>query len=476
MGLWLALGFMTVIAVGLAVAPLVRRAQAAASRREYDLRVYRAQLAELAREQERGLLGEREAEAARLEVERRMLAADAADRERRQRSAARGRHWAIALALLVGLPALAGGLYAQLGSPYQPGAPFLGRAEERAQVAARQQGSLPSVETMIARLEAQLASNPTDLGISLRLGRAYALAGRFEESAESYREAISRHQDVAELHSALGEALVMASDGIVGPEARGAFDQALALDPGDARARFYGGLAMLQRGERQDALATWIGLVEDAPADAPWLPDLRQRTAALAEDLGLDPERTLPASRPTGTAATKDGARGPRGPDAEQMRAMEAMSPEERATMIRGMVDGLAARLEQQPDDVEGWRMLGRSFAALGEAARSAEAYRQVASRRRDDLTAQVEYAEALLAQGSMDQPLAPEAVAQLQEVLALDADHPLALFHLGRAAAARGDANAAARHWNRLLAQMPADAPARAQLERLLESLEADG
>jgi cytochrome c-type biogenesis protein CcmH len=476
MGLWLALGFMTVIAVGLAVAPLVRRAQAAASRRDYDLRVYRAQLAELARERERGLLGEPEAEAARLEVERRMLAADAADRERRQRSAARGRHWAIAIALLVGLPAMAAGLYAHLGSPQQPSAPFAGRAEERAQVAARQQDSLPSVETLIARLEAQVASNPDDLGISLRLGRAYALAGRFEESAAAYRQAISRHQDVAELHSALGEALVMASDGMVGPEARGAFERALALHPDDARARFYGGLAMLQRGERQDALDTWIGLVEDAPADAPWLPDLRQRTAALAEDLGLDPERALPASRPAGTAATADGASVARGPNAEQMRAMEAMSPEERTTLIRGMVDGLAARLEQQPDDVEGWRMLGRSFAALGEPARSAEAYRQAASRLPDDLAAQVEYAEALLAQESMDQPPSPKAVAQLQTVLALDADNAIALFHLGRAAAATGDANAAARHWNRLLAQMPADAPARAQLERLLENLQADG
>jgi cytochrome c-type biogenesis protein CcmH len=475
MVLWFALGLMTVVAVGLAVAPLVRRVQVAARRRDYDLRVYRAQLAELARERERGLLGEREAEAARLEMERRMLAADAADPEPRERPAPRGRHWAIAMGLLLGLPVLAGGLYAHLGSPLQPGAPFAGRADERAQVAARKQESLPSVESMIARLEAQSADNPGDLSMSLRLGRAYALAGRFERSAETYRKAIQRHHDIAELHSALGEALVMASDGIVGPEARAAFDQALALDAGDARARFYGGLAMLQRGERQSALESWIGLIEDAPADAPWLPDLRQRTAALAEDLGLDPERTLPASRAAGAAAA-NGEQGPRGLTAQQMRAAEAMPEEERQAMIRGMVDGLAARLEQQPDDIEGWRMLGRSFAALGETARSAEAYRQVASRLPDDVTAQVEYAEALLAQENLEQPPSPETVAQLQEVLALEADNPVALFHLGRAAAARGDAAAAARHWKRLVAQMPADAPARAELERLLEDLQGGG
>jgi cytochrome c-type biogenesis protein CcmH len=99
-----------------------------------------------------------------------------------------------------------------------------------------------------------------------------------------------------------------------------------------------------------------------------------------------------------------------------------------------------------------------------------------VARRLPGDLAAQVQYAEALLAQASMEQPPSPEAVAQLREVLALDADNPLALFHLGRAAAATGDPDAAVRHWRRLLAQMPADAPARAQLERLLETLQADG
>jgi cytochrome c-type biogenesis protein CcmH len=476
MGLWLALGLMTLIAVGLVVAPLVRRAGPAASRRDYALRVYRAQLAELAREQDRGLLGEREAEAARLEVERRILALDAAERQARQTALWRGRrHWVSAVVLLIGLPALAGGLYWQLGAPSQPAAPFAQRAEERAQLAAaqdREREALRSIETMIARLEARLESDPGDLEASLGLGRAYALAGQFERAAGTYRDAIARHEGVAELHSALGEALVMASGGTVGEEARAAFDGALDIDADDVRARFYAGLAMLQRGEQQGALDAWVTLIEDAPADASWLPDLRRRTAALARDLGLDPDRALPASRPA--SAAEAGA--PPGATAEQMRAVEAMSEEERQEMIRGMVDGLAARLEQQPDDVEGWRMLGRSWAVLGESAKSAEAYAQVASRLPEDVTAQVDYAEALLAQQSIDQPPSPEVVAQLQQVLELDGDNPVALFHLGRAAAARGDTAAAVRHWRRLIAQLPADAPVRPELERLLEDMQADG
>ena len=544
MGLWLALGAMTLLAVGLAVAPLVRRVGPAASRRDYDLRVYRAQLVELARERERGVLGDPEAEAARLEVERRMLAADAADGETRRAPAMRSRNWVSAAVLLIGLPMLAGPVYWQLGSPNQSAAPFAERVQS-AGAQDNQQKTLPSVEAVIAQLEEHQARAPDDPEASLRLGQAYALDGQFERAIVTYRTAIARHPEFGPLHSALGEALVMASGGIVGEEARAAFERALERDPTEARARFYAGLAKLQGGEREAALDAWVDLIEDTPADAPWLPDLRQQAAALATDLGLDPARALPAgpAAANGTDARAaavrmeaelvanpkdyqgwirlakawaqlgdraragdalargaqaypgapfvqqqlqaaaaelgiepDDSATARGPTAEQMAAAETMSPEQRQDMVRSMVDGLAAKLEQQPDDIEGWRMLGRSWAVLGDPAKSADAYAQVARRLPDDLASQVDYATALLAQQSLDQPPSPEVVAQLQQVLKLDGDNPIALFHLGRAAAANGDTGTATRHWQRLLAHLPADAPVRPQLERLIKHLQADG
>ena len=103
--------------------------------------------------------------------------------------------------------------------------------------------------------------------------------------------------------------------------------------------------------------------------------------------------------RPPSLASNpSDSATAPGGPTADQMAAAETMSPEQRQEMVRSMVDGLAARLEQQPDDIEGWRMLGRSWAVLGDPAKSAEAYAQVARRLPDDVRAQVDYATALLA------------------------------------------------------------------------------
>jgi cytochrome c-type biogenesis protein CcmH len=188
---------------------------------------------------------------------------------------------------------------------------------------------------------------------------------------------------------------------------------------------------------------------------------VQQQLQAAAAELGIEPEDSATASR---------------GPTAEQMAAAETMSPEQRQEMVRAMVDGLAARLEQQPDDIEGWRMLGRSWAVLGDPAKSAEALAQVARRLPDDLASQVDFATALLARQSLDQPPSPEAVAQLQRVLKLDGDNPTALFHLGRAAAASGDTGTATRHWQRLLARLPPDAPVRAQLEHLIKNLQANG
>jgi cytochrome c-type biogenesis protein CcmH len=153
------------------------------------------------------------------------------------------------------------------------------------------------------------------------------------------------------------------------------------------------------------------------------------------------------------------------------MEAGESMAPEDRAAMIRDMVAGLAARLEEQPGDLEGWRRLGRSYQVLGEPQKAADAYRHVAEALPDDLEAQQDYADALLATAPDDR-LVPAVEQQMRRVLALDPQNPLALFYLGQVAAAEGDAATARTHWQRLLAQVPASAPERAQIQRLLDQL----
>jgi cytochrome c-type biogenesis protein CcmH len=474
--LWLVLGAMTALAAALVAWPLLRPPRRPAGRRDYELQVYRAQLEELARERERGLIDPREAEAARLEVERRMLAADALA-GRAAPSSTGGVRWAIAV--LVALPLLAGGLYWQFGRPDLPSRPFAERAAERAeqrqlaegqsQPGEAQQGRLPSVETMIAQLEQRVADQPDDLEAWTRLGRAYDLTGRFDQSVDAYRRAVALDGEDAGLQAALGEALVMVEDGMVTPAAKEAFDRALALDAAEPRARFYRGLALLQAGDRRGAFDAWAGLIASSPADAPWVPELQRRVAALADDLEIDPA-TIPS--PAAPSASASNATPP-GPTSEQMEAAKNMAPQEREAMIRNMVAGLAARLEDQPDDLDGWRRLARSYQVLNEPQKAADAYAHLAEAQPDDLKAQLAYADALLA-AAPDDRLPEAAQQQWRKVLALDPQNATALFYLGEAAVQAGDFDTARDHWQRVLDKIPADRPERAQVQRLIDQLPA--
>lgn len=144
------------------------------------------------------------------------------------------------------------------------------------------------------------------------------------------------------------------------------------------------------------------------------------------------------------------------------------MPPGAQAAAIRGMVEGLAARLSQNPDDADGWRMLARSYAVLGEPAKSAEALHELLTRvdgEADDWRA---YAGALMAQGPGGGREA-ELARAIGRLKGFDPDDPLVLFFEGEAARAAGDAVTATARWRRLLEVLPADAPVRPAIEKLM-------
>jgi cytochrome c-type biogenesis protein CcmH len=471
MTLWLTIAAMTALALALVLRPLLRRAPPAEGRRAHELRVYRAQLAELEREREQGLLPEREAEAARLEIQRRILAADAAGGEAGASPPSRAGRAAALLAALV-LPALSGLVYWQLGSPGQPSAPYAGRAEERRAVAEQGAGA-PAIDELIARLAQRTEDRPDDAIAWLRLGQAYAISRNFPRAAEALERAVALDPESPDARSALGETLVMASGGVVTERAGEQFRAALARDPDDPRARYYSGLSLLQKGDRQRALDAWVELLGSTPADAPWAGSLRTQVAALAEELGLDPDAALPDAL---AGAERDEAPGAPGPDAEDLRAAGEMASEKRQEMVRNMVEGLAARLEREPDDAPGWRRLGRSYEVLGQPEKSAEAYGRAAELLPGDLGAQVDYAGALAALDEPEAAPSPRLVEQIRRVIRLDDANPLALFVLGKAAAAKGAFEEAEGYWQRLLTQLPPDSPHRAGIEGLIEQLNAGG
>ena len=147
------------------------------------------------------------------------------------------------------------------------------------------------------------------------------------------------------------------------------------------------------------------------------------------------------------------------------------MSPEARAQMIRSMVERLAARLEQTPDDLEGWRRLGKAYRVLDEPAKAAQAFSRAAKLAPQDPEVLAGYGDALFAEaGSADVPPA-ESVDIMRRVLTLDGKRPEALWVVGLADAAEGKKAEADMLWKRLLAELD---PATPQYERVKARLEA--
>jgi cytochrome c-type biogenesis protein CcmH len=343
MTLWFIMALMTAAAIFAVLWPLSRRAPL---RTGSDVAVYRDQLDEIERDRAGGLIGAREAEAARVEVSRRLLAAaDVAGSAPQASSGWRRR--TVALAALLLLPLGAGGLYLALGSPDLPAQ----SQQARREMPPEQR----SIADLLGRVEAHLEANPEDGRGWEVVGPVYMRLGRYDDAVKARRNTLRFMGSTAAREADLGEALTGAANGIVTAEAKAAFDRALGLDPDDFRARYFSGLAAEQDGRPKDAAEVWRNLLAGAPADAGWIEFVRE---AL---LRVDPKAVLPQSRPN--AASPDAS----GPSAADVAAASQMSPEQRDTMVRGMVARLAERLKQDGSDVEGWLRLLRAYMVLGD-------------------------------------------------------------------------------------------------------------
>jgi cytochrome c-type biogenesis protein CcmH len=393
-GLAIALVGLTSLALAILLVPLLLRRRADGSREAYNFAVYRDQLAEVERDLGRGLLNPEQAEAARAEIGRRILAlpsGSASPHPNPPPLAGEGGTrpeglggWGLTAATIavVLLPFAAWLLYARLGSPALPDQPFAERAAAAKAVASGVQHL--DLGKAVAKIEAHLKDHPEDLTGWLLLARTEITLAHYGEAAEAYRHAADLSGRRADIVGDWGEAQVLAADGTVTPAAREAFQAALADKESAPRSRYYLALAQSQQGDTKAALQGWVDLAADSPADAEWLPLVRQRIAEAATTLGVDPASLKTSSGMPSQAAVTATA-----------QATVDASPEERHAMILTMVGNLAARLEQQPDDVEGWARLGRSYMVLKEPQKARDAYAHAVKLKPDDAALRQAYAEA---------------------------------------------------------------------------------
>ena len=423
--LWVIFAGMIVVALAFLLLPLWRARAVAPERAAYDLEVYRDQLAEVAREQARGLLGETEAASARIEIERRMLRAG---EELKQQPAAAPR-WRRASAVAIGLalPVAALLLYVQLGQPGLPDQPF---AERKPPMSVDNSTSAGRIADMVHRLAERLKANPNDPEGWMLLGRSYLVVKRYDDAVAAYRKAAELSPTDADMRMAYGEAQVFAADGTVTPGAETAFKQTLAIDSKHPGARYYLALERQQAGDNKAALDGWLALAADSPPDAPWLPALKAQLVHVAELLHVKLPDPLPSSTAVASAppAAPAGVAAAPGPSTADMQAAAQMPAEDRNQMIRAMVQRLADRLQNQPDDFDGWVRLGRAYQVLGEADKAKDALAHAQKLKPDDPAVKQALAPPAAAPAAPGVAPGP-TVAQMQAAQDMPADQRVAMI-----------------------------------------------
>ena len=362
--IWVILACLTAIVLLVLLRPLAGPAANEGAPEALDAAVYRDQLGEIDSDRARGLIGEEEAEAARVEIARRLLAADskahAADGTKSDSGPARAAMIGVALAL----PLLALGLYLAYGSPRLPDQPLAARLQDPA--------SDQNLEALVARVEARLREHPEEGEGWDVIAPVYMGWRRYPDAADAYAQAVRLLGKSAKRLSGQGQALVLANNGVVTEDARHALERAVELDATLIEPRVLLAIAKEQDGKFQAAIEDWRALLGEAGGDAPWRETVEKRIAAdearLAGKSVADAETTAPGPQAGG------------GPSASDIAAAQTMDPAERQAMIQRMVQGLAAKLDQDGSDLPGWLKLVRAYSVLDRKDDAAKALQRAKS------------------------------------------------------------------------------------------------
>lgn len=239
-----------------------------------------------------------------------------------------------------------------------------GQSEDSGPVTVSSEGAL----TIVEELEEAARKSPRDAGLWQRLGDAYFGREDFAEAANAYAKAVEIDPEQALVWSSLGEARVMASErDPMPPGAVAAFEQAIALDSQDPRARYFLAVKRDLGGDHEGAIADWLALLAETSTNAPWRGDLIRTIEQVGKINDIDVSMRL-ADAGARSPQSPPMAAGPiPGPSAQDLAAASKISPSDQRAMAEGMVARLEDRLKGDPANIDGWVMLMRSRMTLGQ-------------------------------------------------------------------------------------------------------------
>lgn len=340
------------------VIPIMRRSTELVSHSDSAQAMLRDQLIEIERDMARGLISSDDARAAAVEIKRRIIAVDK-DHALIPNVIATGGWAVVGAGILVPISAVA--IYLSIGSPDTPSVKFSDRQEERAMIAQRSD----LTQELRTRLEADENGGPTQGW--LLLADAYMRVGQYTDAADAYSRVLERDEATVGDFTRFAEALILRDNGQVTPVAERALDRSLQLAPNNPAGIYYKSFALEQAGQVDAAYAILVARLGTSNGSNPWMGSFVAQANFYGEKLGKPP------------LSVADFAPALRGPTQEDIAGAADMSNDDRNAFIASMVAQLAARLKDEPDDLDGWLQLARAYSVLGDGAGAASAYQQAA-------------------------------------------------------------------------------------------------
>ena len=487
---WGIAGLLTLICVILVIWPLLRQKKVLETNVDYNLKVYKDQLSEVDKDFQIGRVDSKELDAIKTEIQRRILTENVeANQQKQSKQLTPTTYVIFTLIASFLIPSATIGIYANYGSPGHPDAPLSKRADlptPKTVVKTTSQEKKPNeqhvgIDNMITNLQEKLKVNPKELENWELLGRTLLIRKQYAAASDSLRQAVSIFPSSLELRAIYAEALVLAAQGRISREALKQFKLVSKSSPEDPRVRYYLGLADYQQDKIELALQKWTTLLEETPQNAPWRKMLTSRIDQATKDLGIktsEPMQKLAANQKS-TASSVNTAKssilkeGFQGPTSDDIRAAQALSKNDRQEMINNMVNGLAAKLKDNPNDLNGWLRLSRSYKVLGKPQKSKQALIMASNLAPTRIDLQLELARVLSPDASPDVSATAEFKVVVERIRRQAPEHPEALYFGGLLAKAEGDNSSARKLWGKLLEKMGPNAPARSIIKNQLKDLE---
>ncbi|MEE2745415.1 MAG: c-type cytochrome biogenesis protein CcmI [Pseudomonadota bacterium] len=389
MATWFSIGALFVIACAAMIIPLFLKKKEKLQNPEKL--VYQDQLLEINQDLDSGRLSQQEANLAASEIKRRIKRFEGLGSEKDLVVSKTKVGLSTVSSLVVILFLSSTLIYSHLGSPQKKDLPFNSRIISKKNPIDKDglESQSPELSRLADKLATKLKTNPGDINGWMLLGRTYITLGRWDDASKAFAAAYKLSPAGESVAGSLAEALYMSNQKQFTKETTLLLERSLKINPKDPRSLFYWGLAMQKQNKHKMAIQSWVNLLSVSPPDAPWVQVVRDRMQQSVTASGININQISPNLEASASSSQDRTNNLPElkipGPSREDIEAANEMSDEERSNFILSMVNRLAEKLKDNPNDIQGWQRLARAYEVLGQAQKAKDAWARVKSLKKNN-------------------------------------------------------------------------------------------